>query len=197
MRVPTPFLKKNMLVSVRCPPFLFPFSSKLRKREGFFILICIEKMYNHAIQGVPSYTDTSTAPSRVPIITLTVMILLWNMIIFGVLRAIMRIKDSGKALKLRIMWLSVLSFVAMMGITGGNQLLPTIVKYASTNEILLYCGIFLICEVLSFIIIRKWIISKMEISSTKKLWLSLGLVLLNLPTFFGIARFIDSLAYFH
>ena len=84
-----------------------------------------------------------------------------------------------------------------MGITGGNQLLPTIEKTASTNEILLYCGIFLICEVLSFIIIRKWIISKMEISSIKKLWLSLGLVLLNLPTFFGIARFIDSLAYFH
>jgi len=118
------------------------------------------------------------------------------MLIFGVLRAIMRIKDSGKALKLRIMWLSVLSFVAMMGITGGNQLLPTIVKYASTNEILLYCGIFLICEVLSFIIIRKWIISKMEISSIKKLWLSLGLVLLNLPTFFGIVFFINSLPYF-
>ena len=153
-------------------------------------------MYNHAIQGVPSYTATPTAPSRVPIITLTVVLLLWNMLIFGVLRAIMRIKDSGKALKLRIMWLSVLSFVATMGITGGNQLLPTIVKHASTNEILLYCGIFLICEILSFIIIRKWIISKMEISSIKKLWLSLGLVLLNLPTFFGIVFFINSLPYF-
>lgn len=132
-----------------------------------------------------------------PLLFVLIVIAVWNMLIFGVLRAIMRIKDSGKALKLRIMWLSVLSFVATMGITGGNQLLPTIVKYASTNEILLYCGIFLICEVLSFIIIRKWIISKMEISSIKKLWLSLGLVLLNLPTFFGIARFIDSLAYFH
>ena len=132
-----------------------------------------------------------------PLLFVLIVIAVWNMLIFGVLRAIMRIKDSGKALKLRIMWLSVLSFVATMSITGGNQLLPTIVKYASTNEILLYCGIFLICEVLSFIIIRKWIISKMEISSIKKLWLSLGLVLLNLPTFFGIARFIDSLAYFH
>lgn len=132
-----------------------------------------------------------------PFLFMLILIAVWNMLIFGVLRAIMRIKDSGKALKLRIMWLSVLSFVATMGITGGNQLLPTIVKHASTNEILLYCGIFLICEVLSFIIIRKWIISKMEISSIKKLWLSLGLVLLNLPTFFGIARFIDSLAYFH
>ena len=132
-----------------------------------------------------------------PFLFVLILIAVWNMLIFGVLRGIMRIKDSGKALKLRIMWLSVLSFVATMGITGGNQLLPTIVKHASTNEILLYCGIFLICEVLSFIIIRKWIISKMEISSIKKLWLSLGLVLLNLPTFFGIARFIDSLAYFH
>ncbi len=131
-----------------------------------------------------------------PFLFVLILIAVWNMLIFGVLRAIMRIKDSGKALKLRIMWLSVLSFVAMMGITGGNQLLPTIVKYASTNEILLYCGIFLICEVLSFIIIRKWIISKMEISSTKKLWLSLGLVLLNLPTFFGIVFFINSLPYF-
>lgn len=132
-----------------------------------------------------------------PLLFMLILIAVWNMLIFGVLRAIMRIKDSGKALKLRIMWLSVLSFVAIMGITGGKELLPTIVKHASTNEILLYCGIFLICEVLSFIIIRKWIISKMEISSTKKLWLSLGLVLLNLPTFFGIARFIDSLPYFH
>jgi hypothetical protein len=132
-----------------------------------------------------------------PLLFVLILIAVWNMLIFGVLRAIMRIKDSGKALKLRIMWLSVLSFVAIMGITGGKELLPTIVKHASTNEILLYCGIFLICEVLSFIIIRKWIISKMEISSIKKLWLSLGLVLLNLPTFFGIARFIDSLAYFH
>lgn len=131
-----------------------------------------------------------------PFLFVLILIAVWNMLIFGVLRAIMRIKDSGKALKLRIMWLSVLSFVAMMGITGGNQLLPTIVKTASTNEILLYCGIFLICEVLSFIIIRKWIISKMEISSTKKLWLSLGLVLLNLPTFFGIVFFINSLPYF-
>ena len=131
-----------------------------------------------------------------PLLFMLILIAVWNMLIFGVLRAIMRIKDSGKALKLRIMWLSVLSFVATMGITGGKELLPTIVKHASTNEILLYCGIFLICEVLSFIIIRKWIISKMEISSTKKLWLSLGLVLLNLPTFFGIARFIDSLPYF-
>lgn len=131
-----------------------------------------------------------------PFLFVLILIAVWNMLIFGVLRAIMRIKDSGKALKLRIMWLSVLSFVATMGITGGNQLLPTIVKYASTNEILLYCGIFLICEVLSFIIIRKWIISKMEISSTKKLWLSLGLVLLNLPTFFGIVFFINSLPYF-
>lgn len=131
-----------------------------------------------------------------PLLFVLILIAVWNMLIFGVLRAIMRIKDSGKALKLRIMWLSVLSFVAIMGITGGNQLLPTIVKYASTNEILLYCGIFLICEVLSFIIIRKWIISKMEISSTKKLWLSLGLVLLNLPTFFGIVFFINSLPYF-
>ena len=131
-----------------------------------------------------------------PFLFVLIVIAVWNMLIFGVLRAIMRIKDSGKALKLRIMWLSVLSFVATMGITGGNQLLPTIVKYASTNEILLYCGIFLICEVLSFIIIRKWIISKMEISSIKKLWLSLGLVLLNLPTILGIARFIDSLPYF-
>ena len=131
-----------------------------------------------------------------PFLFVLILIAVWNMLIFGVLRGIMRIKDSGKALKLRIMWLSVLSFVATMGITGGNQLLPTIVKYASTNEILLYCGIFLICEVLSFIIIRKWIISKMEISSTKKLWLSLGLVLLNLPTFFGIVFFINSLPYF-
>lgn len=131
-----------------------------------------------------------------PLLFMLIVIAVWNMLIFGVLRAIMRIKDSGKALKLRIMWLSVLSFVATMGITGGNQLLPTIVKYASTNEILLYCGIFLICEVLSFIIIRKWIISKMEISSIKKLWLSLGLVLLNLPTFFGIVFFINSLPYF-
>ena len=131
-----------------------------------------------------------------PFLFVLILIAVWNMLIFGVLRAIMRIKDSGKALKLRIMWLSVLSFVATMGITGGNQLLPTIVKYASINEILLYCGIFLICEVLSFIIIRKWIISKMEISSTKKLWLSLGLVLLNLPTFFGIVFFINSLPYF-
>lgn len=131
-----------------------------------------------------------------PLLFVLILIAVWNMLIFGVLRAIMRIKDSGKALKLRIMWLSVLSFVATMGITGGNQLLPTIVKYASTNEILLYCGIFLICEVLSFIIIRKWIISKMGISSTKKLWLSLGLVLLNLPTFFGIVFFINSLPYF-
>ena len=131
-----------------------------------------------------------------PFLFVLILIAVWNMLIFGVLRGIMRIKDSGKALKLRIMWLSVLSFVATMGITGGNQLLPTIVKYASTNEILLYCGIFLICEVLSFIIIRKWIISKMEISSTKKLWLSLGLVLLNLPTFFGIIFFINSLPYF-
>lgn len=131
-----------------------------------------------------------------PFLFVLILIVVWNMLIFGVLRGIMRIKDSGKALKLRIMWLSVLSFVATMGITGGNQLLPTIVKYASTNEILLYCGIFLICEVLSFIIIRKWIISKMEISSTKKLWLSLGLVLLNLPTFFGIVFFINSLPYF-
>lgn len=131
-----------------------------------------------------------------PLLFVLILIAVWNMLIFGVLRAIMRIKDSGKALKLRIMWLSVLSFVATMGITGGNQLLPTIVKYASTNEILLYCGIFLICEVLSFIIIRKWIISKMEISSIKKLWLSLGLVLLNLPTFFGIVFFINSLPYF-
>lgn len=131
-----------------------------------------------------------------PLLFVLILIAVWNMLIFGVLRAIMRIKDSGKALKLRIMWLSVLSFVAMMGITGGNQLLPTIVKHASTNEILLYCGIFLICEVLSFIIIRKWIISKMEISSIKKLWLSLGLVLLNLPTFFGIVFFINSLPYF-
>ena len=131
-----------------------------------------------------------------PFLFVLILIAVWNMLIFGVLRAIMRIKDSGKALKLRIMWLSVLSFVATMGITGGKELLPTIVKHASTNEILLYCGIFLICEVLSFIIIRKWIISKMEISSTKKLWLSLGLVLLNLPTIFGIARFIDSLPYF-
>ena len=131
-----------------------------------------------------------------PFLFVLILIAVWNMLIFGVLRAIMRIKDSGKALKLRIMWLSVLSFVAMMGITGGNQLLPTIVKTASTNEILLYCGIFLICEVLSFIIIRKWIISKMEISSIKKLWLSLGLVLLNLPTFFGIVFFINSLPYF-
>lgn len=131
-----------------------------------------------------------------PFLFMLILIAVWNMLIFGVLRAIMRIKDSGKALKLRIMWLSVLSFVAIMGITGGKELLPTIVKHASTNEILLYCGIFLICEVLSFIIIRKWIISKMEISSIKKLWLSLGLVLLNLPTFFGIARFIDSLPYF-
>ena len=132
-----------------------------------------------------------------PFLFMLILIAVWNMLIFGVLRAIMRIKDSGKALKLRIMWLSVLSFVAIMGITGGKQLLPTIVKTASINEILLYCGIFLICEVLSFIIIRKWIISKMEISSTKKLWLSLGLVLLNLSTFFGIGRFIDSLPYFH
>ena len=132
-----------------------------------------------------------------PFLFVLILIAVWNMLIFGVLRAIMRIKASGKALQLRIMWLSVLSFVAMMGITGGNQLLPTIVKTASTNEILLYCGIFLICEVLSFIIIRKWIISKMEISSTKKLWLSLGLVLLNLPTFFGIVFFINSLPYFH
>ena len=131
-----------------------------------------------------------------PLLFVLILIAVWNMLIFGVLRGIMRIKDSGKALKLRIMWLSVLSFVATMGITGGNQLLPTIVKYASTNEILLYCGIFLICEVLSFIIIRKWIISKMEISSIKKLWLSLGLVLLNLPTFFGIVFFINSLPYF-
>lgn len=131
-----------------------------------------------------------------PFLFVLILIAVWSMFIFGVLRAIMRIKDSGKALKLRIMWLSVLSFVATMGITGGNQLLPTIVKYASTNEILLYCGIFLICEVLSFIIIRKWIISKMEISSIKKLWLSLGLVLLNLPTFFGIVFFINSLPYF-
>ena len=131
-----------------------------------------------------------------PLLFVLILIAVWNMLIFGVLRAIMRIKDSGKALKLRIMWLSVLSFVATMGITGGNQLLPTIVKHASTNEILLYCGIFLICEVLSFIIIRKWIISKMEISSIKKLWLSLGLVLLNLPTFFGIVFFINSLPYF-
>lgn len=131
-----------------------------------------------------------------PFLFVLILIAVWNMLIFGVLRGIMRIKDSGKALKLRIMWLSVLSFVATMGITGGNQLLPTIVKTASTNEILLYCGIFLICEVLSFIIIRKWIISKMEISSTKKLWLSLGLVLLNLPTFFGIVFFINSLPYF-
>lgn len=131
-----------------------------------------------------------------PFLFVLILIAVWNMLIFGVLRAIMRIKDSGKALKLRIMWLSVLSFVAIMGITGGKELLPTIVKHASTNEILLYCGIFLICEVLSFIIIRKWIISKMEISSTKKLWLSLGLVLLNLPTILGIARFIDSLPYF-
>lgn len=132
-----------------------------------------------------------------PFLFMLILIAVWNMLIFGVLRGIMRIKDSGKALKLRIMWLSVLSFVATMGITGGNQLLPTIVKAASTNEILLYCGIFLICEVLSFIIIRKWIISKMEISSIKKLWLSLGLVLLNLPTFFGIVFFINSLPYFH
>lgn len=131
-----------------------------------------------------------------PLLFVLILIAVWNMLIFGVLRAIMRIKDSGKALKLRIMWLSVLSFVATMGITGGNQLLPTIVKHASTNEILLYCGIFLICEILSFIIIRKWIISKMEISSIKKLWLSLGLVLLNLPTFFGIVFFINSLPYF-
>ena len=131
-----------------------------------------------------------------PFLFMLILIAVWNMLIFGVLRGIMRIKDSGKALKLRIMWLSVLSFVATMGITGGNQLLPTIEKTASTNEILLYCGIFLICEVLSFIIIRKWIISKMEISSTKKLWLSLGLVLLNLPTFFGIVFFINSLPYF-
>jgi len=131
-----------------------------------------------------------------PLLFVLILIAVWNMLIFGVLRAIMRIKDGGKALKLRIMWLSVLSFVAIMGITGGKELLPTIVKHASTNEILLYCGIFLICEVLSFIIIRKWIISKMEISSIKKLWLSLGLVLLNLPTILGIARFIDSLPYF-
>lgn len=131
-----------------------------------------------------------------PFLFILIVIAVWNMLIFGVLRGIMRIKDSGKALKLRIMWLSVLSFVAIMGITGGKELLPTIVKHASTNEILLYCGIFLICEVLSFIIIRKWIISKMEISSIKKLWLSLGLVLLNLPTFFGIVFFINSLPYF-
>ena len=153
-------------------------------------------MENH-IDQIGVYDSGPDFGAVGPFLFVLIVITVWNMLIFGVLRAIMRIKDSGKALKLRIMWLSVLSFVAIMGITGGKQLLPTIVKTASTNEILLYCGIFLICEVLSFIIIRKWIISKMEISSTKKLWLSLGLVLLNLPTFFGIARFIDSLPYFH
>ena len=152
-------------------------------------------MENH-IDQIGVYDSGPDFGAVGPFLFVLILIAVWNMLIFGVLRAIMRIKDSGKALKLRIMWLSVLSFVATMGITGGNQLLPTIVKYASTNEILLYCGIFLICEVLSFIIIRKWIISKMEISSIKKLWLSLGLVLLNLPTFFGIVFFINSLPYF-
>ena len=152
-------------------------------------------MENH-IDQIGVYDSGPDFGAVGPFLFVLILIAVWNMFIFGVLRAIMRIKDSGKALKLRIMWLSVLSFVATMGITGGNQLLPTIVKYASTNEILLYCGIFLICEVLSFIIIRKWIISKMEISSIKKLWLSLGLVLLNLPTFFGIVFFINSLPYF-
>ena len=36
MRVSTPFLKKNMLVSVRPMPSFPPFSSKLRMREGFY-----------------------------------------------------------------------------------------------------------------------------------------------------------------
>ena len=36
IRFPTPFLKKNVLVSVRRPPFLPPFSSKLRLWEGFY-----------------------------------------------------------------------------------------------------------------------------------------------------------------
>lgn len=153
-------------------------------------------MENH-IDQIGVYDSGPDFGAVGPFLFVLILIAVWNMLIFGVLRAIMRIKDSGKALKLRIMWLSVLSFVAIIGITGGNELLPTIEKAASTNEILLYCGIFLICEVLSFIIIRKWIISKMEISSTKKLWLSLGLVLLNLPTFFGIVFFINSLPYFH
>lgn len=180
---------------MRRPPFLFPFSSKLRMRDGFFILLCIEKMYNHATQGVPSYTTTRTTPSRLPVISCTVLFLVWSMFIFGLLRAILRVKDGGKALKLRILKHSGLSFLLLAFIAIPNTLFSDLQRSQSRIKwfFVILWGVAIVFGGLSFLINKKWILSKMEISPTKKILFALGLTILSIPIIFFLCSFFELL----
>ena len=161
-------------------------------RDGFFILICIEKMYNHATQGVDLYTATPTTPSRVPKITLIVVFLVWSMFIFWLLRVILKVKDDWKALKFRILKHAGLSFLFLSAlillqiVSGGLQETKSGVRWF----FVLIFATFIVFGGLFFFINRQWILSKMEISPTKKNRFALGLTIFTPPMLYLLFAFL-------
>ena len=130
-----------------------------------------------------------------PFLFVLILIAVWNMLIFGVLRAIMRIKDSGKALKLRILKHAGLSFLLFVFITMPNTLFSDLQRSQSSIKwfFVILWGVAIVFGGLSFLINKKWILSKMEISPTKKILFALGLTILSFPIIFFLCSFFELL----
>ena len=130
-----------------------------------------------------------------PLLFMLTLIAVWNMLIFWVLRVILRVKDGGKALKLRILKHSGLSFLLLAFIAIPNTLFSDLQRSQSSIKwfFVILWGVAIVFGGLFFLINKKWILSKMEISPTKKTLFALGLTILSFPIIFFLCSFFELL----